>query len=83
MAAKYKTPGVYIEEVSAFPNSVAQVETAIPAFVGYTPQATFEGKSFLNVPTKITSFADFKAIFCYPDSPAPATPKKQYSPEYF
>ena len=83
MPNNYKTPGVYIEEISKFPPSVAQVETAIPAFVGYTPQATFEGKSFLNVPTKITSFADFKAIFCYPDSPATTTPKKQYSPEYY
>lgn len=34
--ATYKTPGVYIEEVSLLPPSVAQVETAIPAFIGYT-----------------------------------------------
>jgi phage tail sheath protein FI len=34
--SNYKTPGVYIEEISVFPPSVAQVETAIPAFVGYT-----------------------------------------------
>ncbi len=30
------TPGVYIEEVSTFPPSVAEVATAIPAFIGYT-----------------------------------------------
>ena len=36
MATTYKTPGVYIEEIVKFPPSVAQVETAIPAFIGYT-----------------------------------------------
>ncbi len=35
----YKTPGVYVEEIPTFPPSVAQVETAIPAFVGYTEKA--------------------------------------------
>ncbi len=34
--ASYKTPGVYIEEIVKFPPSVAQVETAIPAFMGFT-----------------------------------------------
>ena len=34
----YKTPGVYVEEIAKFPPSVAQVETAIPAFIGYTAQ---------------------------------------------
>jgi len=35
----YKTPGVYVEEIPTFPPSVAQVETAIPAFIGYTERA--------------------------------------------
>jgi phage tail sheath protein FI len=34
--AVYKTPGVYVEEISTLPPSVAQVATAIPAFIGYT-----------------------------------------------
>lgn len=34
--ATYKTPGVYVEEISTFPPSVAAVETALPAFIGYT-----------------------------------------------
>ena len=34
--ALYKTPGVYIEEISTLPPSVAEVATAIPAFIGYT-----------------------------------------------
>jgi phage tail sheath protein FI len=37
--ANYTTPGVYVEEISVFPPSVAQVETAIPAFIGYTEKA--------------------------------------------
>lgn len=77
------TPGVYINEQNAFPNSVAPVATAVPAFIGYTPQALYQGKSYVNVPVKITSFADFQAFFCYPDPPAPASPSKQYSPEYY
>ena len=32
----YKTPGVYVEEISTLPPSVAEVATAIPAFIGYT-----------------------------------------------
>ncbi len=32
----YKTPGVYVEEISRLPPSVAEVSTAIPAFLGYT-----------------------------------------------
>lgn len=78
-----KTPGVYINEVNGFGNSVVPVATAVPAFIGYTPQALYEGKSYLNVPQKITSFAEFKAIYCYPDPPAPAAPAKQYAPDYY
>ncbi|WP_299885862.1 phage tail sheath C-terminal domain-containing protein [uncultured Lacinutrix sp.] len=78
-----KSPGVYINETNAFPNSVVPVATAVPAFIGYTPQALFEGKSYTNVAMKITSFAEFQAIYCYPDPAAPASPTKQYSPEYY
>ncbi|SDD08881.1 phage tail sheath family protein [Pedobacter soli] len=78
-----KTPGVYINEQNAFPNSVVQVATAVPAFIGYTPQAMYEGKSYTNVATKITSFADFMAIFGYPDPALPASPAVQYHPQYY
>ncbi len=78
-----KSPGVYINEVNAFGNSVVPVATAVPAFIGYTPQAMYEGKSYTNVPTKISSFSDFQAIFCLPNPPAPADPAKQYSPQYY
>lgn len=78
-----KTPGVYINELNAFPNSIVEVATAVPAFIGYTPAALYEGKSYTNVPQKITSFAEFQAIYCLPDAPPPAPPTKQYNPEYY
>lgn len=77
------TPGVYINEINAFPNSVAPVATAIPAFIGYTPQAMYEGKSYINIAQKITSFAEFQAIYCYPNPQGPADPAKQYNPQYY
>lgn len=62
--ASYKTPGVYIEEISLFPPSVAQVETAIPAFIGYTEKAKeFKNDDLLNVPTKIGSMIEFVQHF--------------------
>ena len=78
-----KSPGVYINEINAFGNTVVPVATAIPAFIGYRPQAIYEGKSYTNVPAKITSFAEFLTVFCYPNPAAPAAPVKQYSPEYY
>ena len=32
----YRTPGVYVEEISTLPPSIAEVATAVPAFIGYT-----------------------------------------------
>lgn len=62
--APYKTPGVYIEEISLFPPSVAQVETAIPAFIGYTEKGPTE-------PTRIKSMVDFRSIFGGPSKELP------------
>ncbi len=76
-----KTPGVYINEGNAFPSSVVAVPTAVPAFVGYTPQAAYQGQSYLNKAVKISSFADFKSFFCYPDPPDATA--KQYQPQYY
>ena len=39
MATTFNTPGVYIQEIPTIPSSVAAVDTAIPAFVGYTEKA--------------------------------------------
>lgn len=63
MSLTLKTPGVYIEEKSSFPNSVAGVETAIPAFVGYTEKAKFKGESLLNKPVRVDSFKEFEQFF--------------------
>ncbi len=63
MATTYKTPGVYVEEISKFPPSVAQVETAIPAFIGYTEKAIEKGESLTNVPTRITSLLEYENLF--------------------
>ena len=63
MPSTYKTPGVYVEEISKFPPSVAQVETAIPAFIGYTEKADLNGRSFADVPVRITSLVDYVVIF--------------------
>lgn len=78
-----KTPGVYIDELNAFPNSVVPVATAVPAFIGYTPQASYEGESYENVPMKVSSMAEFEAIYCYPNPDPPADPAKQYNPQYY
>lgn len=67
MASSYKTPGVYVEEISKLPPSIAAVETAIPAFIGYTEKATkIENNDLLNVPTRITSMLEFERYFGYP-----------------
>jgi hypothetical protein len=64
MAGIYNTPGVYIEEISKFPPSIAPVETAIPAFIGYTEKADkITPGDLINVPTKIGSFADYELLF--------------------
>jgi uncharacterized protein len=63
MAQRLMTPGVYIEEVNAFPGSVVEVATAIPAFIGYTEKADRNGKSVVNKPTRITSFAEYRQLF--------------------
>ncbi len=63
MAQPLMTPGVYIEEKNAFPGSVVEVATAIPAFIGYTEKASRNGKSLLNIPTRITSFAEYVELF--------------------
>jgi phage tail sheath protein FI len=70
MATTYKTPGVFIEEIVKFPPSVAQVETAIPAFIGYTEKATKKTEGdLINDPVRITSLLDYENYFgsAYPE----------------
>ncbi len=59
MPTTYRTPGVYVEEIATLPASVAQVPTAIPAFIGYTekrPPAT-------DSPAPIRSLVEFREQF--------------------
>jgi len=83
IASNIKTPGVYINEVNGFPNSVVPIATAVPAFIGYTPKAEYQGKSYYNKPQKITSFAEFQAFYMLPNPAPPAVPAVQYKPEYY
>ena len=61
--ADYKTPGVYVEEISTLPPSAGQVPTAIPAFIGYTQKAEKNGKKLIKTPTFISSLLDYKNYF--------------------
>ena len=57
----YKTPGVYVEEISTLPPSVAEVATAVPAFVGYTelgPADTAEPKVL-----RVSTLLEFRTAF--------------------
>ncbi|MDX1943681.1 MAG: phage tail sheath C-terminal domain-containing protein [Saprospiraceae bacterium] len=63
MAKKYTTPGVYINEKNAFPNSAVPVATAVPAFVGYTEKALRNQKDLTNRPTRISSFGEYVLYF--------------------
>src|SRR3982750_2318666 len=63
--ATYKTPGVYVEEISTLPPSVAEVSTAVPAFIGYTekgPTADAQGK-VVPVGRRINTLLEYEKIF--------------------
>lgn len=78
------TPGVFVNELNAFPDSVVPVATAVPAFIGYTARASYGGKSYTNVPVKITAFQQFLAIFGLLDgSGIPLPGNQQYTPVYY
>lgn len=61
--SEYKTPGVYIVEKKAFPNSVVAVETAIPIFIGYTEKASNKSESLIGKPLKISSLNEYQTYF--------------------
>lgn len=54
----YKTPGVYVEEVSTIPSSIVQFSTAIPIFLGYTKKNNSNGEA-----VRITSLNEYVEIF--------------------
>ncbi|MGP6088964.1 phage tail sheath family protein [Antarctobacter jejuensis] len=63
MATSEKIPGVYIVEEDAFPNSVVEVATAVPAFIGYTEKAARGAVPIAAVPTRITSLSEYTSYF--------------------
>ena len=71
MATTYKTPGVFVEEIPKLPPSVAQVETALPAFIGYTEKAlnSSTGEVLTNKPKRIGSLVEYEQF--YGAGPAP------------
>ncbi len=66
--ATYRTPNVYVEEISVFPPSVAEVETAIPAFIGFTEKAMETAKDdLLKKPMRIRSMKEYEQYFGGPE----------------
>ena len=57
------TPGVYVSQISASPPSAAGVETAVPAFIGYTERAEIAGVPARNVAVRIASMLDYEQYF--------------------
>ena len=60
--AAMKTPGVYIVEKNAFPNSVVAVPTAVPAFIGHTRFAMDGTKDLKKKPFRITSMLEYEIL---------------------
>lgn len=60
---EFKTPAVYVQEIPGFTNSVVEVETAVPAFIGYTEFAAQGAKSLRDVPFRISSMFEYQTFF--------------------
>lgn len=64
-----KTPGVYVNEIPLFPPSVAQVETAVPAFIGHTQLVEDGlGEPLVGQPRKIFSLKEYEALYGGPEN---------------
>jgi phage tail sheath protein FI len=69
--ATSQIPGIYIDEVPMLPPSVTSVETALPAFIGYTQMAQLHEPGDLNnVPQKLSSILEYEQYFglAFPES---------------
>jgi hypothetical protein len=58
-----RTPGVYVTELAAFPPSIVAVQTAVPAFIGYTEKAEISGKPVYMKPIRVGSMVDYEEMF--------------------
>lgn len=65
MPTTYSTPGVFVEEQTLFPPSVAAVATAVPAFIGYTAKAQDDSTNqpLNNRPTRLSSLLEYELYF--------------------
>jgi phage tail sheath protein FI len=60
----HTTPGVYIDEMPHLPPSITSIETAIPAFIGYTEKAQENQPNDLrNKPKLISSMLEYERFF--------------------
>ncbi len=59
----YKMPGVYMVEKTPFSNTVEEVATSVPAFVGWTERADHRGRTLCLKPWRISSMAEFEQFF--------------------
>ncbi len=60
----YKTPGVYLKDVTQPRPTLPSLETAVPAFIGYTEKALdAQGRSLHLVPTRIRTLGEMEAYF--------------------
>jgi uncharacterized protein len=64
--ATYKTPGVYVQEIATLPPSVAEVASAIPAFIGFTQK----GKVGTVEVAEIKTLLEFEERFGKPKATA-------------
>jgi len=61
---KLSTPGVYVQEIPSIPPSVAEVETAIPAFIGYTEKADrFAAGDLKLIANKINNLSEYVQFY--------------------
>lgn len=64
LTAQIQKPGVYIEEINKFPPSIADVETAIPVFIGYTEKADLHAAGDLHfVAHRIMSMLEYEQYY--------------------
>ncbi len=68
--SEFKTPGVYVKENNASGNSVVEVPTAVPCFIGLTGKTVAGTASIIGKPVRISSMSDYTQYFGGP----PLTP---------
>lgn len=59
----FQTPGVYVQEIPSLPPGVAEIKSAIPAFLGYTELIKYNGLEIKYKPIKIQSMLEYRVIF--------------------